>query len=75
MSRSGSKLIVSSRRNRTHDDKGFFYQRFPLALVKEGETEDLGTATASDKDAEVYYHRQSNLSSRFSRLPLYRIAD
>ena len=51
------KYVKFSGINWTHDDKGFFYQRFPLAKVKEGETEDLGTATAGDKDAEVYYHR------------------
>jgi prolyl oligopeptidase len=38
----------------THDEKGFFYQRFPTTA---GPGDDLGTATASDKDAAIYYHR------------------
>ena len=53
----------------THDDKGFFYERWPLEAVKEGETEDLGTATAVDRDAEVYYHRSSH---RLSSNPIGR---
>lgn len=37
-----------------HDDSGFFYQRFPAVAGPDG---DLGTATAADKDAEIYFHR------------------
>ncbi|CDZ97299.1 prolyl oligopeptidase [Phaffia rhodozyma] len=37
----------------THDDKGFFYQRFP----QEVSDDNLGTATASDQNAMIYYHR------------------
>ncbi|KAL4400076.1 serine-type endopeptidase [Malassezia pachydermatis] len=36
----------------THDDKGFFYQRFPAT-----EQEDKGTETDANQDAQLYYHR------------------
>ena len=36
----------------THDDRGFFYQRFPAT-----EHEDKGTETDANQDAQLYYHR------------------
>lgn len=36
----------------THDDKGFFYQRYPAV-----DQEDRGTETDANQDAELYYHR------------------
>ncbi|WFD43670.1 prolyl oligopeptidase [Malassezia psittaci] len=36
----------------THDDAGFFYQRYPSI-----QHEDRGTETDANKDAELYYHR------------------
>ncbi|WFD21832.1 prolyl oligopeptidase [Malassezia equina] len=36
----------------THDDQGFFYQRFPAT-----EHEDKGTEMDANQDAQLYYHR------------------
>lgn len=36
----------------THDDQGFFYQRYPAVAH-----EDKGTETDANQDAELYYHR------------------
>ncbi|WFD38242.1 prolyl oligopeptidase [Malassezia japonica] len=36
----------------THDDQGFFYQRYPAVSH-----EDKGTETDANQDAELYYHR------------------
>lgn len=42
----------------THDDKGFFYQRFAERQSHGSSEEDkAGTETESDKNATVYYHR------------------
>ncbi|TPX57531.1 hypothetical protein PhCBS80983_g03787 [Powellomyces hirtus] len=38
----------------THDDKGFFYNRFPKPASK---TDDKGTETDANKDAELCYHK------------------
>lgn len=52
-------------------DSGFFYQRFP-----EVKTSDLGTGTAKDKDAQLYYHSQSATSRpRGSRAHLFPCAE
>ncbi|KAF9645343.1 hypothetical protein BDM02DRAFT_3149057 [Thelephora ganbajun] len=42
----------------THDNKGFFYQRYP-ERVSHGDASlgKVGTETTSDIDAELYYHR------------------
>lgn len=36
----------------THDDRGFFYQRFPQTSHQ-----DKGTETDANQDAQLYYHR------------------
>lgn len=42
----------------THDDAGFFYQRFPNAIDHKSDTADVaGTETNSDQNAMLYYHR------------------
>ncbi|KAF8576207.1 hypothetical protein K439DRAFT_1649348 [Ramaria rubella] len=42
----------------THDDKGFFYQRYPSREEHGDATEDkAGTETTQDLDAKVYYHK------------------
>ncbi|KIJ56911.1 hypothetical protein M422DRAFT_149708 [Sphaerobolus stellatus SS14] len=42
----------------THDDKGFFYQRFPSREEHGDASEDkAGKETTEDKDAKVYYHK------------------
>ncbi|KAJ3151501.1 hypothetical protein HDU89_001944 [Geranomyces variabilis] len=38
----------------THDDKGFFYNRYPKPASK---TTDKGTETDSNKNAALYYHK------------------
>ncbi|KAK9755137.1 hypothetical protein RND81_01G005000 [Saponaria officinalis] len=38
----------------THDNKGFFYSRYPSP--KEGQISDAGTETDSNLNNEVYYH-------------------
>lgn len=38
----------------THDNKGFFYSRYPAP--KEGENVDAGTETDSNLNHELYYH-------------------
>ncbi|KAH9616710.1 hypothetical protein KSS87_018152 [Heliosperma pusillum] len=38
----------------THDNKGFFYNRYPAP--NEGQTSDAGTETNSNLNQELYYH-------------------
>lgn len=42
----------------THNDAGFFYQRYPSAIDHKSDTADVaGTETDSNENAMVYYHR------------------
>ncbi|KAF8499303.1 prolyl oligopeptidase [Gautieria morchelliformis] len=42
----------------THDNKGFFYQRYPSREEHGDATEDhAGTETTQDLDAKLYYHK------------------
>jgi len=42
----------------THDEKGFFYQRFPTRIEHGAATEDkAGTETIEDTNAQLYYHK------------------
>ncbi|KAF8529233.1 prolyl oligopeptidase [Hysterangium stoloniferum] len=42
----------------THDNKGFFYQRYPSREEHGSATDDkAGTETTQDLDAKLYYHR------------------
>ncbi|TXG51967.1 hypothetical protein EZV62_021136 [Acer yangbiense] len=45
----------------THDNKGFFYGRYPAP--KEGENVDAGTETDSNLNHELYYHLLGTLQS------------
>ncbi|KAI5392688.1 uncharacterized protein LOC127091965 [Lathyrus oleraceus] len=40
----------------THDNKGFFYSRYPAPTIRDGEVVDAGTETDTNLYHELYYH-------------------
>ncbi|KAI0260483.1 prolyl oligopeptidase [Gloeopeniophorella convolvens] len=49
----------------THDNQGFFYQRFPDRTSHgPADSDNAGTETDGDRDAELFYHRVGTKQSR-----------
>jgi prolyl oligopeptidase len=54
----------------THDDKGFFYNRYPAPAV---DSDKAGTETGSNKNATIYYHQL--MAFQAEDVPIYSIPE